>query len=142
MKSINKTILVGAVGQEPEVRYTQNEMAIANFSLATSKKGKDGSSVTQWHNLVAFGKTAELVQQYVHKGSKLYIEGELQYQEYEKDGEKRFATKIIIHDMSFLGDRGNHAGASDTGKAHGNNKQAAKPAQSHWDAQDDDSIPF
>jgi single-strand DNA-binding protein len=139
MKSVNKVTLIGAVGQEPEVRYTQAGMAIASFSLATSKKSKDKEEVTQWHNLVAFQKTAELVQQYVHKGSKLYIEGEIQYQEYEKDGQKRYATKIIIHDMSFLSDSGNHSANQGKQTASGNGRKAAPAPVEEFD---DSEIPF
>lgn len=139
MKSVNKVTLIGAVGKDPEVRYTQAGMAIANFSLATSKKNKEKNDVTQWHNVVAFQKTAELVEQYVKKGSKLYIEGELQYQEYEKDGERRFATKVVVNDMSFLGDNGNHSSNQGTQKAAGNSKKAASPVEEEFD---DSEIPF
>ena len=125
MKSVNKVTLIGAVGKDPELRYTHSGMAVANFSIATSKKNKEKQDVTQWHNVVAFQKTAELVEQYVKKGSKLYIEGELQYQEYEKDGERRFATKIVVNDMSFLSDSGNHSANQGTQKASGNDKKAA-----------------
>jgi single-strand DNA-binding protein len=140
MKSVNKVTLIGAVGKDPELRYTQAGMAIANFSLATSKKNKEKQEVTQWHNVVAFQKTAELVEQYVKKGSKLYIEGELHYQEYEKDGERRFATKIVVNDMSFLSDGGNHASNQGTQKASGNGKKAA-PAPVSEELEGSD-IPF
>ncbi len=140
MKSVNKVTLIGAVGRDPEIRYTAAGMAIASFSLATSKKNKEKEEVTQWHNLVAFQKTAELVEQYVKKGSKLYIEGEIQYQEYEKDGIKKIATKIVINDMSFLSDGGNHASTQDKQTASGRNtsRQTAAPAQDF----DDSEIPF
>jgi len=137
MKSVNKVTLIGAVGKDPEVRYTQAGMAIANFSLATSKKNKEKSDVTQWHNIVAFQKTAELIQQYVKKGSKLYIEGEIQYQEYDKDGEKRYTTKIVANDLSFLSDSGNHSANRDKQKGVDNSKTPALV-----DALEDDSIPF
>lgn len=120
MKSINKTMLIGIVGKDPEIRYTQQGMAIANFSLATNKKNKDNQNLTQWHNIVAFAKTAELVEKYVRKGSKLYVEGEIQYQDYEKDGIKRTFTKIAIHDMSFLSYNDNQPSSQDKQKAHGN----------------------
>lgn len=102
MKSVNKIHLIGAVGKDPELRYTPAGVAIASFSLATNRKTKDKQNVVQWHTLVAFGKTAELVQEYVKKGSKLYVEGELQYNTYEKDGIKRTVAKIHVLDMSFL----------------------------------------
>lgn len=140
MKSVNKVTLIGAVGKDPEIRYTQAGMAIASFSLATSKKNKDKADVTQWHNIVAFQKTAELIEQYVKKGSKLYIEGEIQYQEYEKDGEKRYATKIVINDMAFLGDSGNQGAAGGTKKAadSGTSRAKAPPPEPF----EDSDIPF
>jgi single-strand DNA-binding protein len=139
MKSVNKVILMGAVGKDPEIRYTPAGMPIASFSLATSKKSKEKEEVTQWHNIVAFQKTAELVGQYVHKGSKLYIEGEIQYQTYEKDGEKRFSTKIVVNDMSFLGDSGSHSASQDTQKASGSDRKALPEP---GDELQDDEIPF
>lgn len=138
MKSVNKVTLIGAVGRDPEIRYSASGMAIASFSLATSKKSKEKDEVTQWHNLVAFQKTAELVEKYVKKGSKLYIEGEIQYQEYEKEGEKRFSTKIIINDMSFLSDNNNQALSEGNKKGSGN---GTHPSSSQNDF-DDSDIPF
>lgn len=102
MKSINRVTLIGAVGQDPETRFSSSGMAIASFSLATSTKQKDKDEITMWHNCVAFGKLAEIVQQYVTKGSKLYLDGAIQYQCVDKDGEKRYYTKIIVNDMSML----------------------------------------
>lgn len=102
MRSVNKITLLGNVGRDPETRFMDSGLAVVNFSLATSRKPKDKPEVTQWHNLVAFGKTGELISQYVSKGSKLYVEGEVQYSEYEKDGIKRYATKIVVNDVSFL----------------------------------------
>lgn len=140
MKSVNRVTLIGAVGKDPEIRYTQSGMPIANFSLATSKKNKEKEDVTQWHNLVAFQKTAELVQQFVTKGSKLYVEGEIQYQEYEKDGVKRIATKIIVNDMSFLSDKSNQPSNHDTQKAaHNDKKNAYESADC---SMVDDDVPF
>lgn len=140
MKSVNKVTLIGAVGRDPEIRYTASGMAVANFSLATSKKSKDKEEVTQWHQLVAFQKTAELVEQYVRKGSKLYIEGEIQYQEYEKDGEKRLATKIVINDMSFLSDGGNQASTQD--KKTASDRNTSRPAPAPAEEFEDSDIPF
>lgn len=102
MKSVNKVTLLGAVGQDPEVRHTAQGLCIASFSLATSEKRKDKDEVTQWHNCVAFGKLGEIVQQYVTKGSKLYLDGAIQYQTYDKEGEKRYSTKIVVNDISML----------------------------------------
>jgi len=140
MKTVNKVTLMGAVGRDPEIRMSQTNMSIARFSLATSKKQKDKSEVTQWHNLVAFGKTAELVQQYVGKGSRLYIEGEIQYQQYEKDGVQRTATKIIVNDMSFLSDKNNQCANQDTQKAAHNDKKSSQELADYFP--EDDEVPF
>lgn len=144
MKSINKVTLIGAVGQDPETRFTAAGMAVASFSLATSEKRKDKDEVTQWHNCVTFGKLAEIVQQYIVKGSKLYLDGTIQYQQYEKDGEKRMATKIVVNDISMLSPangNGNQSVHGGTQRASGSGTSRAKapaPAQDF----DDDSIPF
>lgn len=142
MKSINRVTLIGAVGQDPETRFTAAGLAIASFSLATSEKRKDKEEVTQWHNCVAFGKLAEIVQQYVVKGTKLYVDGAIQYQTYEKDGEKRYATKIVVNDVSMLSpaqaSQGQAQNASQ--KARSTARPAsASPAQQEFE---DSDIPF
>ncbi len=140
MKSINRVTLLGAVGQDPEVRYTAQGLCIASFSLATSEKRKDKDEVTQWHNCVAFGKLGEIVAQYIVKGSKLYVDGAIQYQQYDKDGEKRFATKIIVNDVSMLSPAVDSA--TNQQKAHGTQRpKASNPAPSSLELEDD-SIPF
>ena len=144
MKSINKVTLIGAVGQDPETRFTAAGLAVASFSLATSEKRKDKDEVTQWHNCVAFGKLAEIVQQYIVKGSKLYVEGTIQYQTYEKDGEKRMATKIVVNDISMLSPAngsGNQSSTQGRQTASGSGTSRAK-APAPVNDFDDDSIPF
>ena len=108
MKTICKVTLLGFVGRDPEVRYTQSAKPIASFSLATEETIK-GEKITHWHSCVAFDKLAEIIGQYVKKGAKLYCEGKIQYQSYEKDGEKRFSTKIIVNDISMLSYNGENA---------------------------------
>jgi len=137
MKSINKCTLLGAVGKDPETRYTAEGLCVCSFSLATSEKRKDKDELVQWHNCVAFGKLGEIIEKYVTKGSKLYLDGTIQYQTYEKDGEKRYATKIIVNDVSFLGS-GNQNAKPDTQKARGSDKKPNEPV----DEFDDDDIPF
>lgn len=142
MKSINRVTLIGAVGQDPETRYTASGMAVASFSLATSEKRKDKEEVTQWHSCVAFGKLAEIVQQYIVKGSKLYLDGAIQYQTYEKDGEKRYATKIVVNDISMLSSATGAQGQTQNAgqKAHSKARPAsAAPAQEEFE---DSDIPF
>jgi single-strand DNA-binding protein len=139
MKSINRVTLIGAVGQEPETRFTAAGMAIASFSLATSTKQKDKDEITQWHNCVAFGKLAEIVQQYVVKGSKLYLDGAIQYQTYEKDGEKRYATKIVVNDISMLSPASGSAPNGEQKARSTARPASAKPAQEEFE---DSDIPF
>jgi single-strand DNA-binding protein len=139
MKSINKCTLLGAVGGDPEVRYSAQGLCIASFSLATSEKRKDKDEVTQWHNCVAFGKLGEIVAQYITKGAKLYLEGTIQYQQYEKDGEKRFATKIVVNDISMLSPAANQTKEAPKTQQRASGK---KPSPVPFDELEDDSIPF
>ena len=103
--SVNKVILLGRVGKEPEIRQV-GDNKVANFSLATSEKYKDkkGDKIenTEWHSVVFWGKQAELIEQYVHKGDELYIEGPIKTETYEKDGEKRYAIKIKGSIITFV----------------------------------------
>lgn len=110
-RGINKVILVGSLGQDPEVRYLPNGNAVCNISLATSEQWTDkqsGQKVerTEWHRVTLFGKVAEITGEYATKGSQLYIEGKLQTREWEKDGIKRYTTEIIVDQngtMQLLG---------------------------------------
>jgi single-strand DNA-binding protein len=108
MKSVNKVTLLGNVGRDPEVKVLTGGNAVAEFSLATSTGGyttKDGREVpqkTQWHRIKAFGAITSSIEKYVKKGSSIYVEGRIEYSEYEKDGIKRQSTEIILEDMSLL----------------------------------------
>lgn len=108
MKSVNRVTLLGNVGRDPEVKPITGGNAVAEFSLATSTGGyttKDGREVpqkTQWHNIKAFGDITSSIERYVKKGSTIYVEGRIEYSEYEKNGEKRTMTEIILEDMSLL----------------------------------------
>lgn len=106
MAGVNKAIILGHLGRDPEMTYTPSGLAVCKFSLATSKKMKDGREVTQWHRCTAFDKTGELISQYVNKGSQLYIEGEITYSQYEKDGVTRYSTDIIVREFNFVGSGG------------------------------------
>lgn len=107
MKSVNRVTLLGNVGR-PEVKVLTGGNAVAEFSLATSTGGyttKDGREVpqkTQWHRIKAFGAITSAIERYVKKGSTIYVEGRIEYSEYEKNGEKRQSTEIILEDMSLL----------------------------------------
>jgi len=110
-RGINKVILVGNVGQDPETRYMPNGGAVTNLSIATSESWKDKNSgeqqeKTEWHRVVFYQRLAEIVAEYVKKGSKLYIEGRLQTRSWDKDGQKHYATEIIASEMQMLDGRG------------------------------------
>jgi single-strand DNA-binding protein len=117
MASVNKVILVGNLGRDPELRYTQGGQAVANFTLATTDRfsGKDGGERqerTEWHRIVAWGRTAELCAQYLSKGRSVYVEGRLQTREWEdKEGQKRRTTEIVALSVQFLGGREGGGGA-------------------------------
>ncbi len=109
-RSLNKAMLIGYVGQDPELRYTNSGTAVASFSIATSESwtSADGQKVekTEWHNLVAWKKLAEIVGEYVKKGSKLFVEGRIQHRAYEdKNGVKRYVTEIVLDQMLMLDSR-------------------------------------
>lgn len=106
-RGVNKVILVGNVGQDPEVRYMPNGTAVANVTVATSESWKDKNTGnqeerTEWHRIVFYQKLAEIVAEYVKKGAKLYVEGSLRTRSWEQDGVKRYATEIIARDMQML----------------------------------------
>ena len=144
-RGVNKVILVGNVGNEPECRTMPNGNSVANISVATSESWKDKNTSeqqerTEWHRLVFFNRLAEIVEQYVKKGSKLYIEGRLQTRSWEQDGIKRYTTEIVANEMQMLDSRGstNQEGFGDQATATQTPQQAA-PA--NFDNFDDD-IPF
>jgi single-strand DNA-binding protein len=107
--SVNKVILVGNVGKDPEVRYFEKDVAVANFPLATSERAytlQNGTQVperTEWHNIVARRTFADVAEKYVKKGMQLYIEGKIQTRSWEKDGIKRYITEVIVENMMLLG---------------------------------------
>lgn len=107
--SVNKVILVGNVGKDPEIRYLEKNVAVANFSLATTDKAyttQSGIEVperTEWHNIVAWRVWAEMAEKYIRKGAQLYIEGKIQTRTWEKDGIKRYATDILAENIQLLG---------------------------------------
>ncbi len=116
--TVNKVILVGRLGRDPETRYISSGQAVCQFSMATDESYKDKNGErqkrTEWHRIVVWGKQAEIAQQYLKKGSQIYLEGRLQTREWEKDGQKRNTTEIVASHFRFLGGRaeGGAAGAS------------------------------
>lgn len=102
--SVNKAFLLGRLGKDPELRQTANGLSIVTFSLATDgRKKEDGPT---WHNIVAFGKTADAMHEYLTKGRQVFIEGRISNETYEKDGQKKSTSKVIVDSFSFVGDRG------------------------------------
>ena len=115
--SVNKVILVGHVGKDPEVRYLDKDVAVANFTLATTERGRtlpNGTQIperTEWHNIVAWRGLADISEKYIRKGSQLYIEGKLQTRAWEKDGIKRYSTEIYAETINLLGKKPEHTEA-------------------------------
>lgn len=111
-KGINRAILIGNLGRDPETRYTQGGTGITNFSIATSETWKDKQSGqkqerTEWHNCVCFGRLGEIAAQYLRKGSKVYVEGSLRTQSWEKDGQKHYRTEIVARELQMLDSKSN-----------------------------------
>jgi single-strand DNA-binding protein len=123
MAGVNKAILVGNLGRDPELRYTGSGTAVANFTLATTERVKSGDGYeerTEWHRIVAWGRTAELCAQYLNKGRSVYIEGRIQTREWEdKEGQKRKTTEIVANTVQFLGGRGQGDGGGGAGRDFG-----------------------
>lgn len=111
MAAVNKAILIGNLGADPELRYTANGTAVASFNIATTERFKDRNGEqqerTEWHSIVCWGRMGELANEYLRKGRSVYIEGRIQTRNYEdKDGIKRYKTEIVAQQMQFLGGRG------------------------------------
>lgn len=106
MKGINKVILVGTLGKDPETKYMPSGNAVTSFSVATSESWKDKAGkkqeVTEWHNITMFGKVAEIAEKYLKKGSKVYLEGKIKTEKYQKDGTDKYITKIVCHELQML----------------------------------------
>lgn len=109
MSSLNKVMILGRLGQDPEMRYTQNQTPVVNLSVATSEYRKDNvgekNEFTEWHKIVVFSKQAENCQKYLSKGSQVFIEGKLQTRSWDKDGEKRYSTEIVAQNVQFVGSK-------------------------------------
>lgn len=142
-KSVNKVILVGHVGKDPEVRYSQSGTPVANFSLATNERFKDRNDEwqerTEWHNIVAWQRLAEIVGEFVFKGSKLYVEGKIQTSSWEdrQSGERKYRTEIVARDLLLLGPREN---GSDQHPAY--NEHQDQPPHTESGGVTDEGIPF
>ena len=141
MAGINKVILIGNLGHDPELRYTAGGTAVANFTLATTESWNNQKSGqreerTEWHRVVAWGRVAELCAEYLAKGRTVYVEGRLQTREWEdKEGQKRRSTEIVAQTVQFLGGRGPGAGGAPRAPA-------GEPAAEGQTPPPDDDIPF
>ena len=150
-KSVNKVILLGNVGKDPEIRSTTGGTLVANLSLATSERYKDKSGEwqerTEWHNLVSYARGAEILRDYVKKGSKLYVEGRITTRSWDdKDtGKKAYRTEIVVNDISLLStsDGSNGRQASNERESHSRTKRENKFAEDYGDLGITDSdVPF
>jgi len=153
-RGINKVILIGNLGRDPETRYSQGGNAVTNFSVATTENWRDRQSGeqqerTEWHNVVCFARLAEIAGEYLRKGSKVYIEGSLRTSSWEQDGQKRYRTEIMARDLQMLDSRGggaptgfeSGAGSGAYSGADSNQRGNNAPTLSDDDNFDDD-IPF
>ncbi|HET9098959.1 MAG TPA: single-stranded DNA-binding protein [Acidobacteriaceae bacterium] len=150
-KSVNKVILLGNVGKDPEIKATASGTVVATFSIATSERFKDKTGNwqdrTEWHNLVAYQRTAEIIRDYVKKGSKLYVEGRLQTSSWDDKttGQKKYKTEIIVNDLSLLSGRGEGDGSSGGySKSNTASFDQRGPAEDYAQSTEitDDDIPF
>ena len=151
-KSVNKVILLGNVGKDPEIKSTPSGVVVATFSIATSERFKDKTGNwqdrTEWHNLVAYQRTAEIIRDYVKKGSKLYIEGRLQTSSWDDKttGQKKYRTEIIVNDLSLLSGKGEgeSGGSGSYSRSNTASFDQSGPAQEYSQATEitDDDIPF
>lgn len=148
MSSLNKAMIIGRLGQDPDVKYTQSNTAVANLSVATNERYKDNNGEfqerTEWHRVVAWGRLAEICQQYLRKGSLIYIEGPIQTRQWEdKDGQKRYTTEIRALQMTMLDSRGDSGGGGGQQQPSSGGSQMSSNVQldSSFDDMDDD-LPF
>ncbi len=156
--SVNKVILVGNVGNDPEIKYIKEDVPVARFSLATNEtyKTRDGErrTDTEWHNITVWRGLAKIIEQYVKKGTQIYVEGKLRYSQYEKDGETKYYTDIVAREIRLLGKAPENKGNSNdnfqgqsnnSGNSNNNNSNTSsvQDTTSEFDSFDDvDDLPF
>ncbi|MCB2203705.1 single-stranded DNA-binding protein [bacterium] len=139
---VNKVMLIGNLGGDPELRYTESNIPVVSFSLATNESYKDQNGTlverTEWHRCVAWRKLAELFGEYLKKGSKVYVEGKLQTRSWDdKDGNKRYMTEVVVNDFMFLDSRGSGGGGN--GGSGGPGPESSPPPAAD---QKDEDLPF
>ena len=151
-KGVNKVFLLGNVGKDPEIRATQGGMTIASFTLATADRQKDAqgnwADKTEWHNLVAFQRTAEIVRDYVKKGTQIFVEGKIQTRSWDdkESGQKKYRTEILVNELSLLGKSGGEGGgggsySKSSSSSYGSPASSSQPEYADQGITDDD-IPF
>ncbi len=143
-RGVNKVILVGNLGQKPEMRYTATQTAVANLSIATKESWKDKESgenrdKTEWHRVVFFGNLAEIAERYLDKGSSVYVEGKIQTRKWQdKEGKDRWTTEILGNQLTMLGSRG----SNDSGSQQDSSSETPFPEDDSGPGLSDDDIPF
>ena len=143
-RGVNKVILVGNLGQKPEMRYTATQTAVANISIATSESWKDKESgenrdKTEWHRVVFFGNLAEIAERYLDKGSSVYVEGKIQTRKWQdKEGKDRWTTEILGNQLTMLGSRN----SNDSGSQQNTSSETPFPEDDSGPGLSDDDIPF
>ena len=146
MSGVNKVILVGRLGKDPEVRNLENGATVANFTMATTETYKDKTTgerkeITEWHNVVLWRGLAEISQKYLHKGDLVYIEGKLRTRSWEKEGVTRYTTEVIADNMTMLGTRGSGSGSSATAEM-GSRPSVERAAEFSAPPSGTDDLPF
>jgi single-strand DNA-binding protein len=135
-KGVNKVFLLGNVGKDPEIRTTPGGMTVASFSLATAERAKDAqgnwADKTEWHNLVAFQRTAEIVRDYVKKGTQVFIEGKIQTRSWDdkESGQKKYRTEILINELSLLGGGAGRSEGSSSSSSYSSSRPSSPAAAS------------
>lgn len=147
MASLNKVMLIGNLGKDPEVRYTTSGTAVASFSLATSERFKNKSGEwedrTEWHNVTLWGRLAEIAGEYLAKGKTVYIEGRLQTRKWQdRDGRDRYTTEVVADKMQMLGGKGEGPARQGGGRASEEPGFGASPSYEEPTFNPDDDIPF
>lgn len=144
MNGVNKVIIIGTLGKDPEVRYITNGDAVANLSVATNEVWKDKNSgekkqTTEWHKVILWRRLAEIAKEYLQKGSQVYIEGKIQTRKWQdKDGNDRYSTEILAHELQMLGGRQHGTGQERRPQQHGNAAPQSAPEPDNFN----DDIPF
>lgn len=147
MSGVNKVILVGRLGKDPEVRNLDNGATVANFSVATSESYKDRTTgekkeITEWHNVVLWRGLAEIAQRYLHKGDMIYVEGKLRTRSWEKDGVTRYTTEVVGDNMTMLSSRSGGGSPSAEMSSAGQDRSSQEPFRTPVDNSSTDDLPF